>query len=95
MGIYLIIALMAVGVSVSILRPLRSAKVETTDRSEHEIEIYKDQLAENSRDLDRGLIQRDEAKAVELEISRKIIKSNEIRKDTSIWTKKDKPYTIF
>ena len=88
MGIYLIIALMAVGVSASILRPLRSAKVETTDRSEHEIEIYKDQLAENSRDLDRGLIQRDEAKAVELEISRKIIKSNEIRKDTYIWTKK-------
>jgi cytochrome c-type biogenesis protein CcmH len=42
-----------------------------------DIAIYKDQLAEIDRDLDRGLIARGEAQAAKVEVSRRLIEADE------------------
>ena len=88
MEIYLVLFFMAFAVFILFFRPLRSTTLVTTDRSEHEIEIYKDQLEEVSRDLERGLLQISEAEAVKLEISRKLIRSSNVTKDAHIWTER-------
>ena len=61
-----------------LLRPLRADAAATPpDAGESEIAIYRDQLAEISRDLDRGVIGEAEAEAARVEVSRRLIAAGE------------------
>jgi cytochrome c-type biogenesis protein CcmH len=44
------------------------------ERDRYEVEVYRDQLAEVDRDLERGLVSSDEARAARLEIERRLLR---------------------
>ena len=61
-----------------LLRPLRAdAAAAPQDVGESEIAIYRDQLAEIGRDLERGTIGEAEAEAARVEVSRRLIAAGE------------------
>lgn len=63
-----------------LLRPLRAGgALASQDQGESEIAIYRDQLAEISRDLERGAIGAAEAEAARIEVSRRLIAADEAR----------------
>lgn len=72
---WVIAALLTLGASLAVLLPLagRSA-VRATDGA-HDLEVYRDQLAELDRDAGRGLIQPAEAGEARAEIARRILKA--------------------
>lgn len=61
-----------------LLRPLR-AGAAVADEGESEVAIYRDQLAEIARDLERGAIAGAEAEAARVEVSRRLIAADEAR----------------
>lgn len=66
-----------------LLRPLRADAAEVLpDAGESEIAIYRDQLAEIGRDLDRGMIGEAEAEAARVEVSRRLIAAGEAQTQT-------------
>lgn len=56
-----------------VVRPLLRNAGPQSDRSETEIAIYRDQLQEIGRDLERNLIDTEEAQAAKLEVSRRLL----------------------
>lgn len=74
--IWIVLALMT-AVALSILLPplLRGAKRGPV-RAEHDIQVYRQQLAEVERDEERGLIGSDEGKAARLEIERRLLRAD-------------------
>lgn len=63
-----------------LLRPLRAgaAGVEA-DRGDSEVTLYRDQLEEIERDLERGVIGEAEAEAARIEVSRRLLAADEER----------------
>jgi len=75
---WLICALLTVAVTVLALRPLLGGRRGASTRdSEHDLQVYKDQLDEVDRDLERGVIGQDEVDAARIEISRRILSASE------------------
>ncbi|MFN4230664.1 c-type cytochrome biogenesis protein CcmI [Parvibaculum sp.] len=74
------------GVSLWILlRPLRAGSaLSATDRSEGEVALYRDQLDEIDRDLERGVIAPAEAEAARIEVSRRLLAADEERSKAHI-----------
>lgn len=67
-----------------LLRPLRAdAAAAPQDVGESEIAIYRDQLAEIGRDLDRGTIGEAEAEAARVEVSRRLIAAGEAQAEAA------------
>jgi cytochrome c-type biogenesis protein CcmH len=67
-----------------LLRPLRAdAYAAPQDVGESEIAIYRDQLAEIGRDLDRGTIGEAEAEAARVEVSRRLIAAGEAQAEAA------------
>lgn len=64
---------MAILAVVLIAVPLLSAGRARATRSEHALEIYRDQMDEVGRDEERGLISADQAEAARAEIGRRIL----------------------
>lgn len=63
-----------------LLRPLRAgAAALRPEAGESEVALYRDQLAEISRDLDRGVIGEAEAEAARVEVSRRLLAADEAR----------------
>lgn len=63
-----------------LLRPLRAgAATAPADEGESEVAIYRDQLAEIARDLERGTIAEAEAEAARIEVSRRLLAADEAR----------------
>lgn len=63
-----------------LLRPLRANAGSQRDGvGESEVALYRDQLAEISRDLDRGVIAEAEADAARIEVSRRLLAADETR----------------
>ena len=56
-----------------ILAPLWRKSTATADRSAYDAEVYRDQLEELDRDVERGLIEGDDADAARTEISRRLL----------------------
>ncbi len=69
--LWLLFAAMTAAAIVAILRPL-TRRIEAED-DERELDLYKDQLAEVARDLERGTIEPAEAEAAKVEVSRRLI----------------------
>jgi cytochrome c-type biogenesis protein CcmH len=70
---WIVAALMTFGASLAVLLPLASRpKADSTDA--HDLEVYRDQLAEIDRDAARGLIGDAEAEQARAEIARRILR---------------------
>ena len=60
---WVIAALLTLGASLAVLLPLAGRTAARTADGAHDLEVYRDQLAELDRDAARGLIQPAEAEA--------------------------------
>jgi cytochrome c-type biogenesis protein CcmH len=72
----IVLTLMTLGAAALVVIPLLRANRATATRGAHEIEIYRDQLNEVERDVERGMITADEAEAARTEISRRMLAAN-------------------
>ncbi len=74
-ALWIAMAVLAAATSVSVLAPLyRAARAARSERAQA-LAIYRDQLGEVERDLDRGVIGETEAEAARTEISRRLIRA--------------------
>ncbi len=72
---WVIAALLTLGASLAVLLPLAGRTAARTADGAHDLEVYRDQLAELDRDAARGLIQPAEAEQARAEIARRILKA--------------------
>ncbi len=73
-GLWIVLALMTAVVLVVLLAPLiRGVGKQGPARSEYDLAVFKDQLAELDRDRERGLLDDGEAEAARIEIQRRIL----------------------
>lgn len=70
--VWVVAALMAVGVIFAILRAFVVA-TPAFKASEFDVQVYKDQLKSLDSDLERGVVSQDEAASAKLEISKRIL----------------------
>ena len=66
-----------------LLRPLRAIGGPPADRGESEVALYRDQLDEIVRDVDRGVIGEAEAEAARVEVSRRLLAADEMRQEAA------------
>ena len=71
---WVIAAVLTLGASLAVLLPLAGRSNGASSSSDHDLEVYRDQLAELDRDAARGLIQPAEAEEARAEIARRIIR---------------------
>ncbi len=69
-------AVLAALVSLSVLVPLYRGRAGARRMAEQEVSVYRDQLDEVERDLDRGIIAPTEAEAARTEIARRLIRAD-------------------
>ncbi len=73
-GLWIVLALMTAVVLAVLLAPLiRGAGKQGPARSEYDLTVFKDQLAELDRDRERGLLDDGEAEAARIEIQRRML----------------------
>lgn len=72
----IVLTLMTLGAAALVVVPLLRASRTAATRKAHEIEIYRDQLDEVERDVERGMISADEAEAARTEIGRRMLAAN-------------------
>ncbi|MCB1494172.1 MAG: c-type cytochrome biogenesis protein CcmI [Bauldia sp.] len=73
---WVIMAVLAASVSLSVLMPLYRTRQLGRRLEEQEMSVYRDQLGEIDRDVERGLIAPSEAEAARNEIARRLIKAD-------------------
>jgi len=71
--LWIVFAAMTAAALALILVPMWRRGGATADRSAYDIEVYRDQLKELDRDLERGLIDGDSADAARAEIGRRLL----------------------
>ncbi|MGB3830592.1 MAG: c-type cytochrome biogenesis protein CcmI [Mesorhizobium sp.] len=74
MVFWIIAAVLTLGASLAVLLPLTGGGRAALASAPHDLEVYRDQLAELDRDLARGLIQPSEAEQARAEIGRRILR---------------------
>ena len=77
---WFVAALLTLGASLAVLLPLSRRGVAGSVDGDHDIEVYRDQLAEIERDAARGLIGAPEAEQARAEIARRIIRTGNDRR---------------
>ncbi|MCX7304552.1 MAG: c-type cytochrome biogenesis protein CcmI [Hyphomicrobiales bacterium] len=73
---WVIAGLLTLGASLAVLLPLSRRGLARAVDGAHDLEVYRDQLAELDRDTQRGLIQPLEAEQARAEIARRILKAD-------------------
>ncbi len=71
---WILAALLTTGACLSVLLPFARRPAQAPHASDHDLEVYKDQLGEVERDFGRGLIGRTEAEEARAEIGRRILR---------------------
>lgn len=71
---WIIAAILTLGASLAVLLPLAGGSKNASAAGDHDLEVYRDQLAELDRDMARGLIQPMEAEEARAEIARRILR---------------------
>lgn len=77
---WVVAALLTLGASLAVLLPLAGRTHGRATDGAHDLEVYRDQLAELDRDAERGLIQPAEAEQARAEIGRRILKADKSAK---------------
>lgn len=81
--IWAIFAFMVVAAVAILVVPLLKARPKAQARAEYDLAVYKDQLAEVDRDLERGVLNADQAEAARTEIQRRILTAADGGKEKS------------
>lgn len=71
---WVIAAILTLGASLAVLLPLAGGPKRGSASSDHDLEVYRDQLSELDRDVARGQIQPAEAEEARAEIARRILR---------------------
>ncbi len=71
---WVVAAVLTLGASLAVLLPLAARAKPAMNGSDHDLEVYRDQLSELDRDLRRGLIQPAQADQARAEIARRILR---------------------
>ncbi len=79
MSLWIAMAVLAAAVSLSVLVPLYRGRAGARRMAEQEVSVYRDQLDEVERDLDRGVVAPAEAEAARTEIARRLIRADGAR----------------
>lgn len=74
---WLLAALIAAAALAIASRPLWSRRVAAAPTAAHEVSVYKSQLAEIERDLERGVLSQEEAEGARREIARRLLAADE------------------
>ncbi len=75
--IWIVFAAMVLLAVLVLLRPLLRAPTAAALRSEYDLMVYKDQLGELARDVERGLLTQDQAEAARTEVQRRMLAAAE------------------
>lgn len=75
---WVIAAILTLGASLAVLLPLTGGGRGASSSNDHDLEVYRDQLAELERDASRGLIQPAEAEEARAEIARRILRLGDV-----------------
>lgn len=73
MAFWIAALLVATLVTLYVVRPLAVARASARPRAAHDAQVFRDQLAEVDRDLERGVLDAEQAKAARIEISRRLL----------------------
>ncbi len=71
---WVVAAFLTLAACLAVLMPLMRKAGEVDSGKAHDLEVYRDQLAELDRDMARGLIDHDEAEQARAEIGRRILR---------------------
>ncbi|MEN3930435.1 c-type cytochrome biogenesis protein CcmI [Microvirga sp. W0021] len=82
MGIWVIFSLMTVAVAIVLLWPLSRPQTVAQAPDEDDVLFYRQQAAEISRDLSRGLLSSEEAEAAKAEAARRLLRSSQSNSQT-------------
>ncbi len=76
---------------LAVLLPLLRTRSEEKDDSAFDAEVYRDQLDELDRDIERGVIDKDQAELARVEIARRLINADaELRKSQPVYESTNK-----
>lgn len=75
---WVIAAILTLGASLAVLLPLTGGGKGASSSNDHDLEVYRNQLAELERDASRGLIQPAEAEEARAEIARRILRLGDV-----------------
>lgn len=91
-ALWIAVALITALSLVLMLRPLsRKAKTARPTRADFDLTVYKDQLAEVDRDMDRGVLTEDQALAARTEIERRMLAAAQDKDSTQDVTETHNP----
>ena len=76
MTLWIAMAVLAAAASLSVLVPLYRGRAGARRMAEQEASVYRDQLEEVDRDLERGVVAASEAEAARTEIARRLIRAD-------------------
>jgi len=79
MTLWIVMAVLAAAVSLTVLVPLFRSGAGSRGMADQEMSVYRDQLGELERDLERGVIAPAEAEAARTEIARRLIRADSAR----------------
>ncbi|MCB1500446.1 MAG: c-type cytochrome biogenesis protein CcmI [Bauldia sp.] len=79
MTLWIVMAVLAAAVSLTVLVPLFRSGRGALAMADQEVSVYRDQLGELDRDLERGVIAPAEAEAARTEIARRLIRADGAR----------------
>ena len=91
MFLWILFALFTAFTFVIVLYPVIWRANDKSIRSDYDVAVYKDQLKEVEADLERGLINEQEASTAKVEVSRRLIKVAELSEKENIETQE--PYS--
>ncbi|MCR4268378.1 c-type cytochrome biogenesis protein CcmI [Nitratireductor sp. ZSWI3] len=74
---WILAALLTLVAALAVMRPFAARRPATAASTAYDIEVYRDQLNELARDVERGLIGPEEAEQARAEIGRRILKVSE------------------
>lgn len=81
MTVWVVLTVMVIVATAAILAPLATRQRPPQSRAEHDLEIYRDQLAEVDRDHARGLISETQVEAARTEIGRRLLAAEDAQKN--------------
>lgn len=77
MVFWIVSAVITAVVAAALVAPLFRKRIDVVDESASEIAIYRDQLGEIDRDLERGVLPQSEAETARTEIARRLLRASE------------------
>lgn len=91
---WVILAILAALASLSVLIPLYRTRQIERRLAGQEVSVYRDQLREIERDVERGVIPKSEAEAARTEIARRLIKADASKSDGALDAASKRPRQI-